>query len=219
MNYQHILNALPLDLPVGKVVCVGRNYAEHARELNNPVPDEPLLFIKPSTAIQTMQTPIKLTPQRGGLHYEAEIAVLINQTLTHASEAEALAAISGVGLALDLTLRDLQSKLKDKGLPWEKAKAFDGSCCLSPFVPADTVDLTQLSLKLWINGELRQDGHTDQMLRSVAALVSHISEWFTLQPGDVVLTGTPAGVGELYAGDQLKLQLSDLIEASAEVVV
>ncbi|KDE40251.1 Fumarylacetoacetate hydrolase family protein [Nitrincola lacisaponensis] len=217
MGYQHQLTAGSCDLPVGKVVCVGRNYAEHARELNNPLPDEPLLFIKPSTAIQPMQQAIVIPEGRGGLHYETEVAVLIGAPLTRATQAEASAAITGVGLALDLTLRDLQTSLKNKGLPWEKAKAFDGSCCLSPFVAANTVNLQSLPVKLWINDVLRQDGNTDQMLRSVTALVAHISEWFTLLPGDVVLTGTPAGVGELQAGDQLNLQLGDMLSAATRV--
>ncbi|TVQ69784.1 MAG: fumarylacetoacetate hydrolase family protein [Oceanospirillales bacterium] len=217
MAYQHLLNSTPVDLPVGKVVCVGRNYAEHAKELNNPVPDEPLLFIKPSTAIQPMEMPIRIPKDRGGLHYEAEVSVLIGQPLTCVDEVEAMKAITGVGVALDLTLRDLQSQLKEKGLPWEKAKAFDGSCCLSSFISSEGIDLTQLPIKLWINDELRQDGNTDQMLRSIASLVAHISHWFTLLPGDVVLTGTPAGVGQLQSGDQLTLQLADLLKESTQV--
>lgn len=218
MSYQHQSRTAPIDLPVGKVVCVGRNYAEHARELNNPVPDEPLLFIKPSTALQSMQEPIRLPKQRGGLHYEAEVAVLIHQPLTAVTEDEAERAISGVGLALDLTLRDLQSDLKAKGLPWEKAKAFDGSCCLSAFVPAKDIDLKTLPFTLRVNDTLRQAGNTDQMLRSISALVAHISHWFTLLPGDVVLTGTPAGVGQLHAGDQLRLQLCNLLDESTHVI-
>lgn len=219
MTYQHVINASPLELPIGKVVCVGRNYAEHAKELNNPVPDEPLLFIKPATAIQSLHTPIRLQPARGGLHYEAELAVLIGQTLTGVTPAEASDAVLGVGLALDLTFRDLQSQLKAKGLPWEKAKAFDGSCCLSSFVSTESVNLSQLAFTLHINDQLKQDGNSNQMLHSVADLVAYISEWFTLQPGDVVLTGTPAGVGELFPGDQLRLTLADQFAATTEVVV
>ncbi len=219
MTYFHTLNASPTNLPVGKVVCVGRNYAEHARELNNPVPEEPLLFIKPATAIQAMQRPIQLPKERGGLHYEAEVAVLLGESLTNADEQQAMHAIKGVGLALDLTLRDLQSQLKEKGLPWEKAKAFDGSCCLSTFVEKQAVDLTCLPIQLWINGVLRQDGNTNQMLRSTASLVAYISQWFTLMPGDVVLTGTPAGVGQLMAGDQLELKLGNSLKASTSVAL
>lgn len=218
MDYQHQFLEGQVNLPVGKVVCIGRNYAEHAKELNNPVPDEPLLFIKPSTAVTPLSQPIALPQGRGGLHYETELAILIGERLTHASEADAVKAIAGVGLALDLTLRDLQSTLKEKGLPWEKAKAFDGSCSLSAFVSTTGLDLTRLELSLWINGQLRQQGNTAQMLLPVTALLAYISEWFTLLPGDVVLTGTPAGVGELHAGDKLCLQLDQVINAETRVI-
>ncbi|WP_417584279.1 fumarylacetoacetate hydrolase family protein [Nitrincola sp.] len=218
MDYQHQFIEGHTNLPVGKVVCIGRNYVEHAKELNNPVPDEPLLFIKPSTAITPLSQSIVLPQDRGGLHYETELAILIGERLTRASEADAVKAIAGVGLALDLTLRDLQSALKAKGLPWEKAKAFDGSCSLSPFVVPTGLDLTQLELSLWINDQLRQQGNTAQMLLPVTALLAYISEWFTLLPGDVVLTGTPAGVGELHAGDKLCLQLGQLVKAETRVV-
>ncbi|KGK41634.1 5-carboxymethyl-2-hydroxymuconate delta-isomerase [Nitrincola sp. A-D6] len=218
MDYQHQFLKGDKQLPVGKVVCIGRNYAEHAKELNNPVPDEPLLFIKPSTAIIPLSQSIVLPQGRGGLHYETELAILIGQRLTHASEAEAGQAIAGVGLALDLTLRDLQSTLKSKGLPWEKAKAFDGSCSLSAFAAPAGLDLTQLEFNLWINDALRQQGNTAQMLLPVTALLAYISEWFTLLPGDVVLTGTPAGVGQLQAGDQLRLQLDQVIQDETRVV-
>lgn len=207
MDYQHqFLNGLT-DLPVGKVVCIGRNYAEHAKELNNPVPDEPLLFMKPSTAITALPEPICIPPNRGGLHYETELAILIGARLTHASEVDAVKAIAGVGLALDLTLRDLQSTLKVNGLPWEKAKAFDGSCSVSAFVSPVGIDLSQIDLSLWINDQIRQQGNTSHMLMPVVSLLAYISSWFTLLPGDIVLTGTPAGVGQLLQGDQLRLQL------------
>lgn len=218
MDYQHQFIEGETSLPVGKVVCIGRNYAEHAKELNNPVPDEPLLFIKPSTAINALSQPITLPQGRGGLHYETELAILIGERLTHASETDAIKAVAGVGLALDLTLRDLQSSLKTKGLPWEKAKAFDGSCSLSAFVSPAGLDLTQLELSLRINDQLRQQGNTAQMLLPVTALLAYISEWFTLLPGDVVLTGTPAGVGELHSGDKLCLQLQQVIKAETQVV-
>lgn len=218
MDYQHQFLEEQTNLPVGKVVCIGRNYAEHAKELNNPVPDEPLLFIKPSTAINALSQPITLSQGRGGLHYETELAIVIGKRLTHASETDAIKAIAGVGLALDLTLRDLQSTLKAKGLPWEKAKAFDGSCSLSAFVPNTGLDLTQLEFSLWINDQLRQQGNTAQMLLPVSALVAYISEWFTLLPGDVVLTGTPAGVGQLHPGDRLSLQLGQVITTETQVI-
>ena len=218
MDYQHQFLEGQAHLPVGKVVCIGRNYAEHAKELNNPVPDEPLLFIKPSTAITSLSQPIVLPQGRGGLHYETELAILMGERLTNASETDAIKAVAGVGLALDLTLRDLQSSLKAKGLPWEKAKAFDGSCSLSAFVAPAGLDLTQLQLTLRINDQIRQQGDTAQMLLPVTALLAYISEWFTLLPGDVVLTGTPAGVGQLHAGDRLQVQLGQVINTETLVI-
>ncbi|SEA12137.1 fumarylacetoacetate hydrolase family protein [Microbulbifer marinus] len=197
-------------LTLGKIVCVGRNYAAHAAELDNPVPEEPLLFIKPATAAVPMDEPIHLPAGRGSCHFEGELALLIGTTLTDANASEVPPAIAGLGLALDLTLRDLQSQLKKDGHPWEKAKGFDGSCPLSPFVKLDWLpDWDKLSYSLWLNDELRQRGKTAHMLTPILDLVAYISSYFTLQPGDVVLTGTPAGVGELLHGDRVAMQLED----------
>jgi 2-keto-4-pentenoate hydratase/2-oxohepta-3-ene-1,7-dioic acid hydratase in catechol pathway len=220
MTYQHCFaDGTPVDLPVGKVVCVGRNYAEHAKELNNPIPAEPLLFIKPSTAIAPLAEPIVLSSSRGPVHYETEIALLIGSRLSgEVSEAEACQAIAGVGLALDLTLRELQDQLKTKGHPWERAKAFDGACPLSLFVPvADVPVLSELSLELQINGTLRQQGSAKQMITPIPRLLQQIAEVFTLLPGDVVITGTPAGVGVLHAGDQLQAAIPGLLAQATAV--
>lgn len=206
------------EIPLGKIVCVGRNYADHAKELNNPVPTEPLLFMKPATAATDMTQPLVLLPDHGEVHYETEMAVLIGQTLTKASVEQARSAIVGVGLALDLTLRDLQSKLKEKGHPWERAKGFDGSCPLSPFVSIDKVtDLQDVQIKLSINDEIRQDGNSGMMLYHVDDLLSHISQWCTLEVGDVVITGTPAGVGKLASRDRLDVALEGLIIVKTQV--
>jgi 2-keto-4-pentenoate hydratase/2-oxohepta-3-ene-1,7-dioic acid hydratase in catechol pathway len=208
----------PWDKPLGKIVCVGRNYADHAKELNNPVPTEPLLFMKPATSASHMADGVVLPADLGDVHYETEMAVLIGQALTKASVEEAAKAIVGVGAALDLTLRDLQSRLKEKGHPWERAKGFDGSCPLSDFVPAQVVsDLQDVQIKLTINGDVRQDGNTEMMLYKVVDLLSHISQWCTLEAGDVVITGTPAGVGKLNQGDQLSVELGGLIQVTTEV--
>lgn len=198
------------DLPLGKIVCVGRNYAAHAAELDNPLPEAPLLFIKPATAAVPMEEPIHLPRGRGSCHFEGELALLIGDTLSNANPAQVPAAVAGLGLALDLTLRELQDQLKNQGHPWEKAKAFDGACPLSPFVKLDWLpDWDNLSYSLWLNGELRQRGKSAHMLTPILDLVAYISEHFTLLPGDLVLTGTPAGVGELHPGDCLALQLED----------
>ena len=208
-----------IDLPVGKVVCVGRNYAEHAKELNNPVPTEPLLFMKPASSLVPLSTPIVLKDGFGSVHYEAEIAVLIGEKLTSASESEAAGSIVGVGVALDLTLRELQSQLKEKGHPWEKAKGFDGSCPLSDFVPSEVIsDWQDIPVQLHINDELKQDGSSAQMLNGILPLLAYISTFFTLEPGDVVITGTPAGVGQLESGMELKAAIPGLLEEYSTVV-
>lgn len=200
----------PVDLPLGKIVCVGRNYAAHAEELNNPIPDEPLLFIKPATSLVPMSEPVHLPRGRGGCHFEGELALLIGERLTDANPGEVPRAIAGLGLALDLTLRELQTDLKKLGQPWEKAKGFDGACPLSPFVKLDWLpNWDELTYTLWLNGEVRQRGKTSHMLTPILDLVAYISSYFTLLPGDVVLTGTPAGVGELLVGDRIAMGLEE----------
>lgn len=220
MSYTHCFQkGVSAELPVGKVVCVGRNYADHIKELNNEVPTEPLLFLKPSTAVVSMEEPIKLLEGLGSVHFETELAILIGKRLQSAEETEVTAAIAGVGLALDLTLRDLQDKLKSKGQPWEKSKAFDGACPTSPFVPwNDQIELQNLDIQLLVNGETRQHGNTSMMLHTVTSLISYISRYFTLEPGDMVITGTPAGVGPLLSGDELVVSMSDLLEVHTVAV-
>ena len=198
---------LPRPVP-SKIVCIGRNYAEHAKELNNPIPTSPLLFIKTANSVVAFEKPFAIPAAHGSCHHELEIALLMGEK-----------GIVGVGLALDLTLRDLQDRLKGKGHPWEKAKAFDGACPLSEFVALDDElrsQLDNLSLELRRNGVQQQCGNSSQMLTPVPALLEEIAQYFTLLPGDVVLTGTPAGVGPLYSGDELEAVLST---ASDEVLL
>jgi len=193
---------------LGKIVCVGRNYADHAKELNNPIPSEPILFIKPESAAVSIADPIVIP--EGDCHYETELSVLIAMPLSKASEAEVEQAIAGFGLALDLTRRDVQTKLKAQGHPWEIAKSFDGACPLTDFVACDTLGaLNQLSFTLHINNELRQTGECSEMLTPILPLIAYMSQHFTLKPGDVILTGTPKGVGKLQSGDQLRLSFDN----------
>lgn len=217
-SYSHIIDGNKSVLPLGKVVCVGRNYAAHARELNNPLPTSPVLFIKPSTALTSIDDEILIPSALGECHFETEMSLLIGKPLTNCNESEALGAIAGVGLSLDLTLRDIQQDLKEKGLPWEKAKAFDGACPSSAFISQPIVgDLQNQQIRLYKNGQLHQDGNTSDMLNRVLPLLAYISQFFTLLPGDMVLTGTPSGVGPLEVGDKLVLELSDLIRCKTEV--
>jgi 2-keto-4-pentenoate hydratase/2-oxohepta-3-ene-1,7-dioic acid hydratase in catechol pathway len=191
-----------------KIVCVGRNYAEHAKELGNEIPESPVLFIKPPSSLSSLGEGIRWNTALGECHHECELSILIGSKLTNASSAEAEAAIAGVTLGLDLTLRDLQTKLKNKGQPWERAKAFDGACLLGEWLePSDVADLKHANFDLRINGEVRQQGDTSDMLFDVVALLVEISQNFTLEAGDVVMTGTPAGVGPLKSGDQLTMTL------------
>ncbi|MDD1506294.1 fumarylacetoacetate hydrolase family protein [Pseudomonas sp. CNPSo 3701] len=210
MSYQHqYIDGTRIHFPLGKVVCIGRNYAEHAKELNNPVPTEPLLFIKPGSCVVGLEGGFSIPVDRGSVHYEAEIAVLIGKPLSRTpNEEEVLDAISGFAPSLDLTLRDVQSKLKDKGHPWEIAKSFDGACVLAPFVPGDAIsDLAAIGIRLTINGEVRQDGSSADMIFPIVGVIQAMAGHFNLQPGDVILTGTPVGVGPLNQGDELVLEL------------
>ncbi|MBL0230759.1 MAG: fumarylacetoacetate hydrolase family protein [Moraxellaceae bacterium] len=209
MSYQHQwLDGTRINLPVGKAVCVGRNYAAHAKELGNAVPQTPILFLKPSTAIVPLSPSFTIPNDRGSCHYETEIAVLIGQTISKIDVKDAAEAIAGYGLALDLTLRDLQNQLKKQGYPWEVAKAFDGACPLSPFIKPELVtDIKHTEFSLMVNGEPRQQGFSHDMITPVYALIAYISQIFTLQAGDIVLTGTPEGVAALQRGDKLVLSM------------
>lgn len=218
MAYQHTIEGHVSALPLGKVLCVGRNYADHAKELNNPVPTSPILFIKPATAVVPLSGDITIPTDQGECHHELEMSVLITQPLSKATEEQVKEAIGGFGLGLDLTLRDLQSKLKEKSHPWEIAKSFDGACPLSEFIaPEKITDPENVDLQLSINGSVRQQGNTGDMITPVFKLIAYMSQYFTLQPGDVVLTGTPAGVSALKQGDELLLELADQLRVEARV--
>lgn len=221
---QLILDQDVFPYSLGKIVCVGRNYAAHAKELNNPIPTSPILFIKPASSGVSI-TPDFIIPEgQGSVHHELEIAILIGKPLTCASEELVADSIAGIGLGLDLTLRDVQDRLKEKGHPWERAKSFDGACPLTKFVSSNEftqTDWRALELKLEKNGCIQQQGSSADMLFPILPLIAHMSEHFSLQPGDVILTGTPAGVGPLEVGDQLtcELALPSQPLLSAEAVV
>jgi 2-keto-4-pentenoate hydratase/2-oxohepta-3-ene-1,7-dioic acid hydratase in catechol pathway len=191
-----------------KIICVGRNYADHAKELGSEAPDTPILFIKPPSSLIGLNDGITWSAGLGSCHFECELTIQIGQTLKNATEEQARAAISGVTLGLDLTMRDLQNSLKDQGYPWERSKAYDGSCVLGEWLAPDIIaDYKNASYTFKLNGETRQVGETEKMLFDIVSLISHISETFTLEKGDVIMTGTPAGVGPLASGDQLEMIL------------
>jgi 2-keto-4-pentenoate hydratase/2-oxohepta-3-ene-1,7-dioic acid hydratase in catechol pathway len=211
MTYTHAFtDRRACNLLPRKIVCVGRNYAAHARELGNAVPETPILFMKPATALVALTGGFAIPAGRGECHHETEITVLIGRTLKNAGEDECRAAIAGLGLGLDLTLRDLQNDLKKKGQPWEVAKAFDGAAPLSAFLPPAGIVLDDIRFTLSVNGEVRQRGHSADMITPILPLLAHISAIFTLEPGDVVMTGTPEGVAPLQSGDVLCLEMAGL---------
>ncbi|TMP32685.1 fumarylacetoacetate hydrolase family protein [Pseudoalteromonas rubra] len=216
--YQHVWESgESIALPVGKAVCVGRNYVAHAKELNNPIPDSPLLFIKPATALCHFQSPLRLNSTLGEHHYEAELVLLVGSRIDHNTSAP-LEHISGIATGLDLTLRDLQSELKQQGHPWECAKAYDNSCSLTPFRPVDGLgESSVLHYAFWQNGQLKQRGDSSLMIFNLHTLLKACARYFTLLPGDIVMTGTPKGVGALQSGDELTLSLLDGPAYSATV--
>ncbi|WMT12619.1 fumarylacetoacetate hydrolase family protein [Serratia fonticola] len=198
-----------LDFPVSKVVCVGSNYSDHIKEMGSVTPPEPVLFIKPETALCDIRQPVAIPKGLGSIHHEVELAVLIGTPLKQANEDRVARAIAGYGVALDLTLRDLQTGFKKAGQPWEKAKAFDGSCPISGFIPvAEFGDPQNAELSLSINDELRQQGNTRDMINPILPLIAYMSRFFTLRAGDIILTGTPQGVGPMVSGDMLKISLN-----------
>ena len=192
-----------------KIICVGRNYADHAKELGNAVPDQAVLFLKPPSSLLALDEGISWNPTWGSCHFECELSLRIDQSLKNASSPEqALAAIGAVTLGLDLTLRDLQDSLKKQGYPWERSKAFDGSCVLGDWVDTSEIeDWQQVQYQFEINDKLRQSGNTANMIFDIGSLLMEISQIFSLEPGDVIMTGTPAGVAPLHSGEQLKMTL------------
>jgi 2-keto-4-pentenoate hydratase/2-oxohepta-3-ene-1,7-dioic acid hydratase in catechol pathway len=188
----------------GKVVCVGRNYAAHARELGNPMPERPLLFLKPPSAVIGSGEAIVLPPESRQVEHEAEIAVVVGATLRHADESSVRASIGGITCANDVTARDLQ---KSDG-QWTRAKGFDTFCPLGPrVVPASQLDLERLEVIGRVNGVERQRGHVSDMAFPIVTLLAYISTIMTLDPGDVILTGTPEGVGPLAPGDVVEIEI------------
>jgi len=194
---------------IGKILCIGRNYVDHIKELGNETPAAPMVFMKPATAIVDDGEAVVIPPYSTECHYEAELAVLIGMDGKDIPEAEALSHVAGYGVAIDMTLRDVQDNLKKKGLPWEIAKGFDTSCPLSDFTPAAHVpDPQNLTIRLLLNGEERQNGSTGLMINPVAKIINYLSTVFTLEEGDVILTGTPAGVGRVRPGDAMVAEIA-----------
>ena len=199
------------EFTVGKVVCVGQNYQQHIAELKSKKSKDPLLFLKPSTSILHEGEEIILPEFSNEVHHETELAFLVGKKGKNILKTEWKNYIIGAGIALDLTLRDVQREAKKYGNPWTISKGFDGSLPISQFVPLEGIsDVQNLTIELYVNNALRQNGYTGDMIWPVDELVSFISKIFTLEPGDIILTGTPEGVGELNSGDHLKAIISEV---------
>jgi len=188
-----------------KILCIGRNYEQHAKELNNPLPSEPVVFAKPDSALLKNDNPFYLPDFANEFHYELEIVVKINRLGKNIEEKFAHRYYEEIGLGVDFTARDLQDDLRSKGLPWEKSKAFDGSAVLSNFTSKNSFDdINNIDFSLLVNGELRQKGNTGDMIFSIDQIIAHVSKYFTLKIGDLIYTGTPAGVGAVNVNDRLQ---------------
>lgn len=203
--------------PVGKILAVGRNYADHAVEMK--AAPEPVLFLKPTTAIRLPGEPVRLPRDRGSVHHELELVVWLAFGGTALDETAAARLPGAYGLGLDLTLRNVQTEAKAKGRPWTVAKGFDGALPLGPLVPAEDVpDPAALTFRLEVNGAVVQKGAARDMILSVPRLLSAITQWITLEPGDLVLTGTPAGVGPVGPGDSARMILDGHYESDVQFI-
>ncbi|OGS80653.1 MAG: 2-hydroxyhepta-2,4-diene-1,7-dioate isomerase [Flavobacteria bacterium RIFCSPLOWO2_12_FULL_31_7] len=188
-----------------KIICIGRNYADHISELNNERPDEPVIFMKPDTAILPKKTPFVIPEFSKDVHHEVEVLVKICKVGKYISPKFAHKYYDEIGLGIDFTARDLQSMLKEKGLPWEKAKAFDHSAIIGDFLPKNNyTSLENLNFELRKNSEIVQKGSTSMMLWNIDEIVSYVSQFFTLKKGDIIFTGTPKGVAAVNVNDVLE---------------
>jgi len=187
-----------------KIICVGRNYKKHAQELGNEVPEEPVLFMKADSSLMRQRDTFYIPDFSSDVHYEAEIVIRINRLGKRIQSKFAPKYYAQYTIGIDFTARDVQKKLKEKGLPWEKAKAFDSSAVCGDWLDVEGVDLDNLKFELKKNGEIVQSGNTKDMLYPINDLVEHASEYFTLKIGDLIFTGTPEGVGKVESGDVLE---------------
>lgn len=191
-----------------KIIAIGRNYAEHAKELNNPIPDSPVIFLKPDTAALKDNKPFYIPDFSSDIHYELEVVLKISKEGKHISEKFAHKYYEELGLGIDFTARDIQTAHKAKGLPWELAKAFDHSAAISNFIPkTEFENIYDLPFELKVNSSSRQNGNTKHMIFSFEKIIAFVSRYITLKKGDLIFTGTPEGVGQVHQGDKLEAWL------------
>ena len=193
-----------------KIICIGRNYANHITELNNERPDEPVIFMKPDTSILPKKTPFTIPEFSSEIHHEVEILIKISKVGKYIDPKFANKYYDEIGLGIDFTARDLQNRLKQKGLPWEKAKAFDGSAIIGDFQPKNNFNsIENITFELKNNGQTVQKGNTQQMLWKIDEIIAHVSQYFTLKKGDIIFTGTPEGVAKVAPNDILEAFIED----------
>ena len=192
-----------------KIICIGRNYAEHSKELGNEIPENPVIFMKPDTAILKKGSDFYIPEFSDDVHYELEVVLKMSKGGKYIQEEKASNYFEEIGLGIDFTARDLQSQLKAKGLPWELAKGFDGSAVVSEFYKKSDFDMRNLSFSLMKNKEKVQDGNTSMMIFSPEKIIAFVSQYFTLKTGDLIFTGTPQGVGKVAENDILQAFLED----------
>ena len=193
-----------------KIICIGRNYADHAKEMQSTIPTEPVIFMKPDTALLRNNEDFYIPEFSDEVHYELEIVIRINKVGKYIAKEFAYRYYNEIGLGIDFTARDLQRKFKEKGLPWEKAKAFDHSAAISPvFVDKNNLDLLNIDFQLLKNGKIVQKGNSKDMIFSIDEIISEVSKFFTLKIGDLIFSGTPSGVGKINEGDHLEGFMND----------
>lgn len=207
------------EFSVGKIVCVGRNYADHAKEMGNEVPEFPIIFLKPPSTLIYDGDTIVHPNHSEEMHHEIELVLLVGKNVKDAKEAEAEEAIIGYGVGLDMTLRDLQNQYRKEGTPWTLAKSFDTCAVISDFISKDEYKLTgNENIQLYKNGSLQQNSFVNKMIFSPAEIVKYISERMTLEPGDLIYTGTPEGVSKIERGDVLKSKIENIAEIENRII-
>ena len=205
-------------IPVGIMYCIGRNYLEHAKEMGSELPSEPVVFIKPATAHAISGSKIAIPTFSENMHHEVELVVVIGKDCNNVSESEAMDYVSGYGVGIDFTLRDVQMKAKESGLPWATSKSFYSSAPVSNIIPIDLIsEPNNCKIELFVNNKPVQSGYTSDMQRTVPQLISYISHVFRLRKGDCIFTGTPQGAGQVVSGDKLLAKLDDKITLDIEI--
>lgn len=200
-----------------KIICIGRNYVDHAKEMNSPVPEQPLIFMKPPSALLVNDKPFYYPEFTKELHYEAEIVLKISKNGRHVQSQFASKYYDQVAFGIDFTARDIQRKCKEKGHPWEIAKGFDGSAPVSSFIYLDSLDKDAINFQLKKNGEVVQKGNTRDLIFSFNYLITYVSQFFRLHQGDMIFTGTPVGVGPVQIGDILEGSIEGTQLLSCEI--